>query len=395
MTASVWPFAPDWADGVAEQLAWLTDVLQSETAAEQRRALRVYPRRMLAAPMFAEGQERQLLDSLLFGAGAKDWLLPIWPDIQLLDAAMPAGSTMVPCDTAFLDFVAGGRALLRGESAFLVEAIEILDVLDDGLLLAEPTTRAWPAPSRLYPLRLAQLVEQPQLTRLQDRLQKLETRWQIMEPCAWPAVLPTTLYRGHPLLEERPDESEDLTAQFQRLLLTLDNTLALPAVTDTAGRALHMTSWRWIDLGRERRAWLRSLLYGLRGRQVAMWIPTHGDDLHLAASATAAATAIDVQYCGYTEFVQSRPGRRDIRIELWGGTALHRRITGSTVVDGIERLLLDEALGVPLAVEQVMRISYLCLCRLIGDSVDIRHETDSLGVATCSLQFLEVRDDEL
>lgn len=395
MTAPVWPFAPDWADGITEQLEWLTDVLQSETAAEQRRALRVYPRRTLAASMFAEGQERQLLDSMLFASGAKDWLLPIWPDIQWLAAPMPAGSSEVPCETAHLDFVAGGKALLRGDSALQIEVVDVLDVLEDSLQLAAPTTSDWPVTSRLYPLRLAQLVEQPQLTRLQDQLQQLETRWQIMETCDFPAALPTTLYRGHAVLEQRPDESEDLTAQFQRLLLTLDSTMALPAVTDTAGRALSMMAWRWIDLGRERRAWLRSLLYGLRGRQVCVWVPTHADDLRLAAVAGAADISIDVQYCGYTQFVQSRPGRRDIRIELWNGVAIHRRITGSAEVGVAERLILDQPLGVDLPLGQGVRISYLCLCRLSGDSVEIHHQTDSEGVASCSLQFLEVRDDEL
>ena len=396
MTALVWPFVPDWADGVTENLDWLTDVLQSETAAEQRRALRVYPRRTLAAPMFAEGRERQLLDSILFGPGAQEWLLPIWPDIQQLGVSVLAGSAAIPCATQYLDFTAGGKALLRGESAFQTELVDVESVLEDGLVLSSPTSGDWMAGARLYPVRRAQLAETPQLTRLQDRLQQLEMRWLIMEPCAWPGVLPATLYRGRPVLADRPDESEDLTAQFQRLLLTLDNRLALPAVTDTAGRALYMVAWRWIDLGRERRAWLRSLLYGLRGRQQAVWVPTHADDLTLVAPVAANAASIDVRLCGYTQFVQARPGRRDIRIELWNGTALHRRITGSSVVGlSTERLQLDAALGQAVTPGQVMRISYLCLCRLSGDSVEIRHETDSEGVATCSLQFLEVRDDEL
>ncbi len=396
MTALVWPFVPDWADGVTESLGWLTDVLQSESAAEQRRALLTAPRRTLAAPMFAEGRERQLLDALLFGPGAQDWSLPIWPDIQLLGAPLAAGAEVIPCATDYLDFVAGGRALLRGETAFQTELVDVLDVLEDGLALSAPTLNDWPAGTRLYPVRLAQFAEPPQLTRLTDRAQQMDMTWLIVEPCDWPAVLPATLYRGRPVLEERPDESEDLTSQFERLLLTLDNSLALPAVTDTAGRALAMTAWRFHDLGRAKRAWLRSLLYGLRGRQVPVWLPTHADDLGLVASVTAVATTLDVLRCGYTAYIQSRPGRRDIRIELWDGTALHRRITGSSVVGlTTERLQINAALGRIVTPAQVRRISYMNLCRLTGDSVEIVHETDSEGVATCALQFLEVRDDEL
>ncbi|MGV8664248.1 hypothetical protein ACV357_34965, partial [Pseudomonas aeruginosa] len=47
--------------------------------------------------------------------------------------------------------------------------------------------------------------------------------------------MPATMYRGRPVLEQRPDESEDLTSSYQRLLSTLDNGSAIPRVTDVAG----------------------------------------------------------------------------------------------------------------------------------------------------------------
>src|SRR5690606_19561232 len=47
-----WSFAPDWTDGVTESLAWLTDVLTSETLVEQRRALRQAPRRSVQAAFY-------------------------------------------------------------------------------------------------------------------------------------------------------------------------------------------------------------------------------------------------------------------------------------------------------------------------------------------------------
>lgn len=395
MSIQVWPFVPDWANGVTETLVWLTDVLQSETAVEQRRALRAAPRRTLSALMFAEGRERQLLDSMLFGPGAQGWLLPIWYDIQFLGVELEAGTGVIPCETAHLNFVEGGHALLRGETAFQTELVDVLAVLEDGLELASVTLAHWPTGTRLYPVHMAQLTQQPQLARLNDRLQSLDMSWLIMEPCGWPAALPSTLYRGRPVLEERPEESEDLTSRFQRLLLTLDNSLALPAVTDTTPRPLYSVAWRWLELGRAKRTWLRSLLYGLRGRQVPVWIPTHADDLSLVAEALAEDATLDVRLCGYTQYVQARPGRRDIRIERWNGSALYRRITGSSVVDiSTERLQLDSPIGVAITPDQVLRISYMCLCRLTGDTVEIHHETDSEGVASCSLEFLEVRDDE-
>jgi len=393
-----WAFAPDWGQGVQEQLEWLTDVLASESQAEQRRALRTAPRRQLSAPMYIEGRERQLMDLSLFGWGARIWSLPIWPDIQRLNAAIPSGALSIPCTTQFLDFRAGGLAMLRAETAFQSEVVEIDSVDTDGLSLKRPTQQGWPVGTRLYPARTAQLVQQPDLVRLTDQVMEADVKFQLMEACDWPelnvAVLPD--YRGWPVLELRPDETEDLTHQFERLLLTLDSRTGLPLVTDVAGRALPVTDWRWVDLGREARAWLRSLLYYLRGRQRVIWVPTHANDLTIVAPIAETSLTIDVLNVGYTRFGQQRVGRRDIRIELKSGQVLYRHITGASEIGvDIERLAIDSVLGISVAPADIVRVCWLVLSRGNADRVTLDHMSDSEGVAAAQLTFIGVRDDDL
>ncbi|MNZ91057.1 hypothetical protein D3C78_1100310 [compost metagenome] len=323
------------------------------------------------------------------------WALPIWPDIQLLASGAPAGADFIACQTAGLDFRNGGLALLRGETAWSAETVEILDVLPTGLQLKRATQQAWAAGSRLYPARPAQLAEQPSLKRLTDRLQSFDVQFLINEACDWPEALPATLYRGRPVLEARPDESEELTSRYQRLLRTLDSGLAIPLTTDSAGRALPVQGYRWQELGRAERAKYRGLLYALRGRQVPVWVPTHAEDLTLVATVTDVATTLDVEYLGYTRFGQGRPGRCDIRIELYDGSVYHRRITGSSELSAdIERLAIDSTLGRQIEPADVSRISWMALCRLDSDTVEIDHLTDSEGVAKSALVFRGVRDDE-
>lgn len=390
-----WSFTPDWADGVLERLSFATDILQSESTVEQRRALRLAPRREFEAPMLIEGRERQLLDLTLFGWGARIWALPIWPDIQLLDVEVSIGATAIPCSTEHLDFHDGGLAMLRGESAFNSETVEIDVVTLTDLQLKRPTQRAWPAGSRLYPVRSAQLLEQPSLSRLTDQAIRADVHFLVMEPCDWPAVMPSTLYRGRPVYDARPDETGDLTSSLSRLMLTLDSVAAFPLFTDSADRGLAVLGHRWLDLGREMRAALRSFIYAMNGQQKAVWVPTHADDLTLVDQVTDLATTIDVAYAGYTRFASGKPGRRDIRIKLHDGSVFFRRITGSTELSAdVERLAIDTAFGRQILPAEVMRISWMALCRFNGDSIEIEHMTDSEGVAACSMVFKEVRDDE-
>lgn len=391
-----WPFAPDWGNGVIERLEWLTDVLTSETLAEQRRALRSIPRRFFEAPLYAEGRERQLLDLSLFGWGSRVWALPIWPDIQLLQFPVALGAVRINCQTEYLDFTAGGLAMLRGEDAFTFEVVEVDGVDEFGLDLKRGTQQAWPVRSRLYPARPAQLLEAPQMKRLHDRLQSTEARFLVLDACDWPAVMPATLYRGFPVLEQRPEESDDLTSSYARILSSLDNGAGLPLHSDLAQKTMPVQQWRWLEQGRAERAQLRSLLYALRGQQVPVWVPTHADDLRVIGVVSAQATVLEIEHIGYTRFAKGRVGRRDLRIELHNGTVFHRRVTGSTELSTtVERLIIDSALGVQVEPGAFARISWMALSRLSSDEVEIDHHTDSEGVAACSLTFRGVRDDEL
>lgn len=389
-----WAFSPDWATGITERLQWRTDLLRSPTGMEQRRALRSVPRRSFEARMVVEGRERRELDLAMFGWGARIWAMPIWPDGQWLSQSHAAGVQVITCDPRQRDFRAGGLVMLRGPTTTQVEVAEVESLATNAIQLRHPTQQAWPPGTRLYPARVARLAEPPQLTRLTDRASAVAARFDVLEACEWPLPVGTAMYRGTPVLEARPDETEDLSHSWQRLLLTLDNETSAPFVMDPPDLAFPVQAHRWKLHGRGEQATARSWLYALHGRQRAIWVPTHADDLTLQATAASNATAIDVENIGYARFAASRSGRCDIRIERRQGAALHRRITAATAVDAqVERLTLDTALGVELRIEDVHRISYLALCRNDSDEVELHHHTDSDGVAEATVMLRAVRDD--
>jgi hypothetical protein len=342
--------------------------------------------------MYIDQAERQFLDLALFDWSARFWGLPIWPEVQLLTQSVALSAVRIPCQTAYLEFRVGGLAILHSGSAFHCEGVVISGVDANGIDLASPLNNAWPVGTRLYPARAAMLAREPRLKRLTDQSISADVDFLVTEACDWPEILPATLYRGWPVLETRPDESEDLAITQHRLLATLDAAGSLPLITDVAGVAMPLRGWKWLGSGRQERAAFRSLVYGLRGRQVPVWIPTHSDDLTIVAG--IGGTTVDVAYCGYTRFGQTNPGRRDIRIELLSGTVYHRRITGSEELSStVERLQIDSSLGVSVAPAQIRRVCWMTLSRLSIDSVNIEHITDSDGIATSSLTFRGVRDD--
>lgn len=389
-------FVPHWADGIVERLTWATDILLSPTGAEQRRSLRIAPRREFDVDVILEGRERQAFDMALFGWSSRVWAMPVWHEIQQLVVGIPAGTFTIPCETAHLDFRVGGIAVLRGESALVSETVEIEEIGTTFLRLKRETVRSWPAGTRLYPVRTAMMATPPEVQRKTDTVQTARITFQVAERCDWPAVLPATQYRGKPVFDLRPEESQDLTSVYQNLLLTLDNGSALPRITDTAGLAFPTNQYRWAHYNRAERAQYRSLLYALRGRQVAVWVCTHSDDLTLVDIITQTSTAMDVANIGYSRFAAARVGRCDFRMQLHDGTVFYRRITGSIEIDAErERLTIDTSFNRQIAPAEIARISWIYLARQDTDAISITHRVDSEGLAQSQQIFRGVRDGEL
>lgn len=388
-----WTIPPDWSSSVRESLAWRSDVMRANaTGVSYHAGLRTAPARGFDFDIADEGQAWRLADALLHAHGGKDFQLPIWPDVQRLVGAVSAGATSIACDTAGLDFVDGGKALLwRGVNQWEVVSIDTVE--PGSLALSEALSASWASGTRLYPLRLA---------RVQDGAQEVvwggndkgrrSLRFDLREPCDWPAIAPAATYLGHPVLELRPNAGDDDGGRYGRLLETVDNGLVDPEIFDLAGVQLRGFDFAWRWHGRTERSAFRSLLYALRGNAVPIWAPSWKEDLRIVSPIGSAATAISVEWAGYTVFGAQAANRRDLRIELVDGTIYYRRVTGSSEAGGNETLQIASALGAAVDPGAIRSVSFMTLCTA-ADAAEIEHVTDSEGVANASLAFSAVVPD--
>jgi len=390
----VWGFTPNWADGVQERLSWATDVLASESMTEQRRALRSRPRQEFEAEFIVDGNGRQFLDLALFAWGANEWAIPLWPDVQWLDAPLAQSTMNIACRTDDFAFQPGGLAVLIGETPLETETIEIDTVTADGIDLRRAVQHGWPRATRLYPALVARLAGDISLTRQTDTLYTFEAKFIVRETSDIASAAPATTYRGRPVLEQRSDETETLTRTFERLIATLDSGLAASAcVTNVGERAMPVTAWRWFGMGRAAHAGFRSLIWWLAGRQRAVWIPTWADDLTVT-QVQEGGNVITVAWVGFVRFARFQPGRRDIRIELTDGRIYYRRIIDAQETSSEwEALYLDTPLT-GIVATQIAHICWMSLSRNSSDEIAIEHLTDGDGLARAELIFRGVRDDE-
>lgn len=384
---TAWALTPDWSAGVRETLQFKTDVMTAWSGVEQRRALRIAPRRQFefTAPMAQ--QERRIVEAALFAWSSMIWALPIFSDGQRLTSALAPGALTVPCDTVNRDFRAGGLAILITDAANY-EVLQIASVTTSALALTNAVAGSWPKGSRLYPIRTARLASYPKIARVNGQYATVQPQFVTVEPCDWTPASGLPTYRGYPVLENSPDTGVGAEASYERQANLIDNDTGVVEMDDTAKIGFPMWMHEWFMQGRTQRAFFRALMYLLKGRQGEIWVPSYQSDLQLAAIIASTASTIDVQMTGYTLFLVGQINRQDIRIELLNGTVFYRRVTGSTGVDAnTERLSIDSTLGQQVTAAQVRRISFMTLCRLNSDSIDIQHVNGDTGLATAATQW--------
>lgn len=389
----VWPFEPNWTSSVSETLEWKTDILQSPSGSEQRRSLRILPRRTIDYTVTAEGEERSLLDNLLTTFSAQDWYLPIWYDVRITTAQ--ATATFIPCPTN--GFTVGMAVFVAGASLYDYQVTEITARNASGITIS-PALAAPPAlGARIFPMAVGRLVEEPSQTVITNGLTTAEPQFLISD---YPDVIApppsdaglSDVYRYFYVLTQESNWTDGGSRGQQRLLDMFDTGVGKPEQFDTAMRPFPTQQHHWVLDGQADHKRFYSLMSLLRGRAVPVWVPTWMDDMRLTAAVSSASTSIQIARCGYFAAGGPRPEREDIMIETLDGQRFYRRITGAVAGATTEVIQLDSALGVSITPMQVIRICFISLMRLDHDSIEVNHITDTDGASEVSLTFRAAPD---
>lgn len=380
----VWLFPPNWGSDIVEKLEWKTDVLTSETGVEQRVSRRLTPRRYFTATFLLHKSARQQAEMYLSGQGAAVWLIPIWHSVTKLTADVAAGASTITLDTRWREYAVGDLVILRGKTLNSWEVGTIQSLTDNDITFTAPLENDWTRETYVYPARLARIQFNLTADKKTDNLSELRVTFKLDQANRYVSVVSFPTFSGAPVLEQRPDDSVELSFGYERIASTMDNDTGIPTVVDMAGKTFLTTGYRWAIVGRQKAHDFRQLLTSLRGRAKALWIPTFMDDFTLTANVTAGDVALTVKNVGYTSYGARLAGHEDIRIQLADGTVYYRHISASTVVDAnTETLSLSASLPTGFAVGEVRAISFMQLSRLSEDTLELRHATDIDGATEC------------
>lgn len=379
----VFGYAPNWSEPVRERLAWLTDVLLTQSGIEQRVGLRGIPRRALAYSLLTQDRRASAkLETILLGWQSRLFALPMWTERQVLAAPLAAGSSTIPCQTTDYEFAPNGLALLwRAHDQH--EAVEIASVGASSITIKSPTVSAWPAGTMLYPTRLARLPQRQKFARETNHHLSGTVEFEMADSPAIAALDTGDTYAGYRVYAGRTNWAEPIEIEAMRQLDVLDYDTVAPWVDDLSGLAALLKSWHWTLGSRAEIVALKKWLAAREGRRVPFWSPTQAEDLKILAPIGSSAVSITIENIGYACFLKGRADRRHIMIETLGGQRFYRAITASSEInDASEQITIDSALGVTLQPADIKSARFLHLTRLESDEIEIAWH--SLALAECS-----------
>lgn len=393
-TLPVWNFEPNWDKKFTENLAWLTDIMASRTGSEQRRAMRQWPRRQFEFDVDVQGGARSMFTSMISGHSTSTWYIPVWSEVDVVQNPLSIGTTTVTLfEPNRTQFVALGVAYLTDGNPFNFELVEVLSATSTTLTLAAGVTRNWSRGTLIYPVTEAHLTDVPDQSKSSSNVVSASVRFLETVPGRSRSPLATNpltaVYQGFPVLYMPPNDSKRLSMRLDNMTTISDNKTSIQTIRNDAGRVFVVNEYIWILNGRREHHNFIRMIEDLRGRAMPIWLPTFMDDLTLSAPVAAGDTHIMVNPCGLTRSGGiTRPDRKYILIETVGGVRYYRELIGAGLwADGRERLDIGVSIPADIGIENVLRISFMELCRLNHDEVDIQHYADNMGASEVMLTF--------
>lgn len=389
----VFTVLPNWKNGITERLSWETDVLSSESEAEQRRSVRRHPRRSFEAEFLRAKAQRTRLDNFFVGVGKSRFMMPLWHEqLRIITGISIEAPSVIfeGKDTVLREFREGDLVFINNGDPDDYDVLKIANVEDDRFDWETPPLRSWPANTRIYPMREVRLLEDPQMANYTDSVGDVRARFDLIEPDvripSWGEAV-----SGEPFLQVEPNWDEQVRLTYSRRNYALDNTSGVINVTDTGRYSTGGMQFNATVFGREQAYAFRQFLAAARGRARHFFAPSFTHDMHPVADIFAGDQQIVAQPTGYPQYMtRPQPLRLTMAIYLKRSVdPVYRQIIGAESIyarDQFGELLVPARViadlftfDTPLPainLDEIKRISFVTESRFDQDSFELHHSVD-------------------
>lgn len=389
---TLWPFTPNWDSPYLETLSFLTEVIDADSGAEQRRALRSKARHGVSYSSLAVGDAART--RRLFAAKPSDPLV-FADEVRsgvLLNAAAVSGTTatftvtptwLAPAEHLIFQAsdgtrVAHGVASVSGATATLTDALD----------------RTWPAGTRVFLGLPGRLVPQMVSVFQTNTAESSAVEW-LVDPGSevQPVGAAPRTFNGREMLTIGPNWSTPLEFESSDTISFVDPGMGV------------RSAFRWetyiprgckaeylVTSDAELNATL-GLFLRCRGRQGEFYQPTMTEDLPLMQTVSSGSRFWRTPGHGVGDTYETDQVHRAIAVFLRNGDIHGFRVAAlvkSGTVTPYTQIETVEAAPVQIAPADVIMICWMPVVRFATDDLEVRWRTN--GVAEIMFNTLTLED---
>jgi hypothetical protein len=377
---------------IVEEIAWKTNVNQSEPDYQQRVSARPHGAyRSLEYHLSpSSGAGRARLQGALY-TPAEQYLIPVWSDSGVTTGAASSGTNQIPVDTTKRDYQVGSYcgACADAQTFGTYQFFKILAVSDTQLTLGSNIATTIPSGSIVFPARLASISDDSLSVKSfaadhEDQILRFEILETELSTRRITAYTPSTTYKSIEVfsleaakvtwLDERPYtigrriQARGRDYQYAR---DTGSPQTFPVRLLLADRSALSDFYGWLD--------------ARQGKLNPVWVSSRERDLTVTARPSGSTLTVSPK-TGFS----FHHGRRDIEFLKTDGTYSRVRVTAVTDNGSTETWTFDAT--VPLLAD-ISRASFLKFCTLAQDSIQVRYfKGGSSGavIAEATVQFREL-----
>lgn len=388
-----WPFRPNWVASYNETYSFLTEIGESDSGREQRRALRVAARKSVDyQALVARDQTRLLMQN-----GVRHSDLQVFPDeVRYLRLTQPA---TLESDILTLSGQPSWLALAKHlvfEDGVTHERVGVDVQVANGaqVTLTAPITRAWPIGTRVFLGVPGRLIPSLTTTFHSNNVAVPSVEWMV-DPGqeVQPVGFAPRMLAGREVLLHRPNWASPIEFEVSDPIQFVDPGMGVQAafrhetMIPFSRRAQHLVASPQ-DLNATLGAFLRG-----RGRQGSFYQPTYTEDLPLMQQVNAGSTFWRTPGHGVYDAYHAHPSFRAFAVFLTNGDIHLFRVvqlskSGTTTPFTI--IQAAEAAPANITPASVAMICWMPVVRFASDDLSVRWRTD--GVAEIVMTTLSIED---
>lgn len=364
---------------ITERISFMTDNMIAVSGKEQAFSLRVAPRSMVTVDQrITDDVQRARLVHQLLAVSYLRCGVQLWYQSREVDAIINTTDTVVMVDTENMEIDIDGLVSLVSPDYETVIEVEVVSFTISSITLSQEVGTAFPLGTSVMPLKFGFAKNKVKQAAFPVAAEDVRVSIDLIE-YENIGALDLAYFDTHPV-DGRPIITHDLFFDGQTLSHDITNRIA--KLDSNTG---DINAWQPELLGRpgqqvlvhctsmaDQHAW-RRFLHFVRGSWAAFYIPTGQNDLPLRDPLTLGGSAIVIDNLGLATLIGTQAPRRDVEV-LIAGVRYFRQIV--SVVDGgaFETITLDAVIpGAGLVPAADVRVSWLTLSRIVGDTASFKH----------------------